>query len=138
MKFVYSERSKDKLATCHPDLQKLFSYMLKYRDHTILCGRRDKATQNKAFENKSSKLKWPHSMHNRNPSYAVDVAPYPIDWEDENAFVYFAGKVMMLANIMYDNGTITHHIRYGGDWDNDKKLNDQTLYDFVHFELLAE
>ena len=67
-----------KLRTCDYRLQMLFEEVVKHYDCTILQGHRDKATQDAYFEAKKSKVKWPNSKHNSNPSLAVDVAPYPI------------------------------------------------------------
>ena len=33
-----------------------------------------------------SKLSWLESKHNCEPSRAVDIAPYPIDWDDRERF----------------------------------------------------
>jgi len=61
---------------------------------------------------------------------AVDVAPYPIDWDDLGGFYMFAGYVLRVAE------TMGIKIRYGGDWDGDRKTTDQRFKDLPHFELL--
>jgi len=47
-----------------------------------------------------------------------------------------AGYVMGIAKLMYDQGLITHHLRWGGDWDRDTEVNDNRFQDFPHFELV--
>ena len=127
----FSKRSLDKLNTCHPDLQKLFNEVIKYMDCTILCGYRDKEFQNKAYKEKRSKLKYPRSKHNKIPSLAVDVVPYPIDWNNINMFYFFAGFVKRTAI------SLGIPIRWGGDWDGDNDIRNQTglFLDLPHWEM---
>lgn len=134
---AFSESSKQKLLTCHEDLQILFNEVIKYFDCTILEGFRNEKEQNKAFENGNSKLKWPVGKHNKNPSLAVDVAPYPVRWENKERMYCFAGFVLGTAQILKNMEKMTHSLRYGGDWDGDKDINDQNFNDLVHFELIS-
>ena len=76
----FSQASFSKLATCHIDLQCLFYEVIKYFDCTILEGYRNEVDQDKAFASGHTKLHWPNGKHNRNPSMAVDVTPYPVDF----------------------------------------------------------
>ncbi len=127
----YSERSRTNLATCHSELQRLFYKVLAYDyDHTIIEGHRKQAEQDEAFRTGRSKLQWPLSKHNREPSLAVDVAPYPIDWNDIDRFYHFAGFVMGVAACLGIN------VRWGGDWDRDLEFGDQTFFDLPHWELV--
>ena len=128
----FSPRSQKKLEAVHPALRRLFRIVLKHMDCAILEGHRIKELQDIYFDSKKSKLEWPNSKHNQTPSLAVDVAPYPINWKDEKRFYYFAGIVKGVASQMNIN------IRWGGDWDGDTDLNDQTFFDLVHFELVGD
>lgn len=69
---------------------------------------------------------------------AVDVAPYPIDWEDRDRLHYFAGYVMGTAAYLYDLGVMSYRVRFGGDWDMDTQTADNTFDDLVHFELIGD
>ena len=72
----FSERSREKLATCHRDLQAVMEAAIKGGpDFTILCGHRTEEEQNRAVVEGKSKAPWPQSRHNSSPSRAVDVAP---------------------------------------------------------------
>lgn len=113
---AFSARSKRHLESCHQDLQDLFNEVIKRRDCTILEGQRDEETQNRYWDEGKSQLQYPHSFHNRNPSLAVDAAPYPIDWKDINRFHEFAGYVKRVAEEMGID------IEWGGDWPNFKDL----------------
>lgn len=82
----FSQKSASKLRECHKDLILLCESVLQDMDITILCGFRSELEQNKAFETGKSQLKFPMSKHNKVPSMAVDVAPYPVDWNDIGQF----------------------------------------------------
>lgn len=134
----FSQASFSKLSTCHPDLQALFYEVIKYFDCTILEGYRNEADQEAAFAKGNTKLHWPHGKHNANPSMAVDVIPYPIDWKDEKLGLWFGGYVLGIAQRLKDEGKMTHSIRWGGSWDGLGKLNTpKQLNDLVHFELVV-
>lgn len=128
---AYSQKSKEKLATCHPDLQKIFNEVIKHYDCAILTGHRNEEDQNDAYNAapQRSKVKWPNSRHNTIPSEAVDVVPYPIDWDDRERFSHFAGFVLGISISMGID------LRWGGDWDSDTDLKDNNFDDLPHFEL---
>lgn len=126
----FSARSKRRLATADPRLQQVFNQVVKWYDCTILCGHRGKQDQNEAFNKGRSKKKWPQSKHNQEPSIAVDVAPYPIDWSNHDRFYLFAGFVLGVAT------QLGVPLRLGADWDGDGDPTDQRFLDLVHFELV--
>jgi peptidoglycan L-alanyl-D-glutamate endopeptidase CwlK len=137
--YKFSQSSLEKLASCHPDLQTLFKEVIKYMDCTIIEGFRGQAAQDKAFAEGKSKLKWPHGKHNAYPSNAVDVAPFvdgSIKWENLKQFYFFAGFVLGIAQQLKDQGKITHSIRFGGDWNQNNNISDESFVDAVHFELV--
>ena len=125
----FSKKSLSKLETCDKRLQDLFLRVVKKFDCTIIEGHRSKDRQNKLFDEGKSKLKYPKGKHNAIPSKAVDVAPYPIDWNDRERFTYFAGYVVGIA---YQMGL---KIRWGGDWDMDTQVKDNNFDDLPHFEI---
>ena len=91
--------------------------VVKHVDCSILEGHRNETDQNKYFEEGKSKLRWPNSKHNKFPSRGVDVAPFPIDWEDRERFKFFRGFVYGVASQM------------------GIKLNKTIEWDLPHFEL---
>ena len=130
----FSETSKKRLRTCHPDLQRLFNEVIKTYDCSIIWGHRDKKAQDKAFEDGYSKVRYPNSKHNREPSEAVDAVPYIPElggatWK-ERPLYFFAGYVKRLAE------ELNIAIRCGADWDSDENTEDQSLRDPAHFELI--
>jgi len=128
--FKFSERSTRRLNSCHPDLVRLFNEVIKNYDCTILEGHRSDERQEELYHEGKSKLRAGQSKHNKNPSLAVDVAPYPIRWNEPERFYHFAGFVLATAIELDIN------IRFGGDWDGDNDFNDQTFFDLPHFELV--
>jgi len=127
---AFSQKSLEKLATCDPKLQALFLEVIKHFDCVVLEGHRGKIMQDAAFAAGQSKTQWPQSKHNSQPSKAVDVAPYPIDWNDHGRFYYFGGFVMGIAAKMGIK------IRYGGDWNKNTQVKDEKFKDLPHFELV--
>jgi peptidoglycan L-alanyl-D-glutamate endopeptidase CwlK len=125
----FGKKSKSRLRTCDDELQSLFNEVVKYFDCSVLVGYRGRNEQNTAYESGHSQVEWPNGKHNKNPSVAVDVAPYPIDWDDRERFIYFGGFVKGCAFRM------GIPLRWGGDWDNDTKLSDNKFDDLVHYEL---
>jgi len=128
----FSKRSKQHLSEADKQLQDLFNEVILYWDCTVLCGHRDKETQDTAYKDKKSKVKWPNSKHNSKPSMAVDVAPYPINWDDIDRFRRFAWFVKGIATARGIN------LRMGADWDGDNAIDDQTFNDMPHFELKGD
>lgn len=143
--YHYSETSRARLATCHPDLQRLFYAVLVGRDHTILCGRRTRAEQDAAYAAGNSKKRWPGSKHNvadeagneipGGLSLAVDAAPYfaeapHIRWKSDRSWAHFAGYVQGVAL------ALGIRIRCGIDWDSDFDLEEEKFVDAGHFELV--
>lgn len=129
--------SLSRLTTCHPDLQVLFSTVVEKFDCSVICGYRDQVAQTEYFLNKKSEVEYPNSKHNSYPSMAVDVAPYPVEWDDTHRFYYFAGQVMAVAAALYGQGKMEHKVRWGGDWDSDTQVKDNKFNDLVHFELVT-
>ena len=125
----FGRKSRERLSTCDSKLQKVFNEVIKHVDCSILEGHRDKDRQNKLYEEGKTKVKYPNGRHNRQPSSAVDVTPYPVDWEDRERQTLFAGFVIGVASQMGLN------IRWGGDWDQDFQVVDNRFDDFPHFEL---
>ena len=80
----FGKKSKERLATCDERLQKVFNEVINYVDCSVLEGHRDERKQNQYFSEGKSKVQYPFGRHNTKPSRAVDVAPYPIDWNDWN------------------------------------------------------
>lgn len=118
----FGTTSLDRLETCHPDLQKVMrAAIVAGPDFSIICGHRDEPAQNKAFAEGASKAIWPQSKHNTLPSNAVDIAPYPIDWDDTERFEALSKHVLAIAN------ALEIELTWGGTWTDP--------VDMPHYEL---
>ena len=83
-----------------------------------------------ALSDEVTKVQWPDSFHNSLPSMAVDLARYPIEWGDRERQTMFAGFVMgVAAKMKFD-------IIWGGDWNRDFNVADNTFDDLIHFQLM--
>lgn len=127
--YSFGKKSLDKLKELDPRLQEVLNEAIKLMDFTILVGHRNEEDQNKAAAEGKSKLKWPNSAHNSLPSKAVDVAPYPIDWNDRERFTYLAG---IIVGIAHSKG---YELTWGGDWNRDGNLKDNNFDDLPHFQI---
>ena len=125
----FGKKSRANLSTTHQSLQKVFNEVIKHVDCSVLEGHREKQRQNDLFDQGKSKVVFPNGRHNSNPSLAVDVTPYPVDWKDRERQTLFAGFVLGIAKSMGIK------LRWGGDWDMDFQVNDNRFDDFPHFEI---
>jgi peptidoglycan L-alanyl-D-glutamate endopeptidase CwlK len=127
---VFSRRSTERLGELDLHLAEVLDETIKYFDFSIICGHRGETEQNAAFQSGVSQRKWPEGKHNKVPSEAVDVAPYPIDWGDTERFTYLAGWIMAIAQLKGIK------LRWGGDFNQNMDPGDERFKDLGHFEIL--
>ncbi len=96
----------------------------------IVCGHRGKEDQELAFAQGHSKVHYPNSKHNSFPSHAVDICPYPIDWNDLKRFREMQVVIMRKAK------ELGIKIRSGADFNMDGNLTNDKFVDLPHFELV--
>ena len=125
----FGKRSKERLATCDERLQEVFNEVIQFVDCSVLEGHRSQERQDKLYDEGKTKVKFPRGRHNSNPSRAVDVTPYPVDWEDRERQTLFAGFVLGIARAKGIK------LRWGGDWDMDFQVMDNRFDDFPQFEV---
>ena len=122
--------SMQALSEVHPLLQRVVMVVAETFNLKVLCGHRGQAEQHKKFIEGFTQVDWPHGKHNSLPSLAVDIVPYPVDWEDRARFVYLAGHIRQEA---IRQGI---EIRWGGDWNKNTELFDNKFDDLPHFEIV--
>ena len=118
----FSKTSLKRLETCHPDLQLICHEAIKVYDFSVLCGFRDALEQENAFLDGHSQLRWPDSKHNKQPSMAIDIIPYPLDFEDKERLCQLAG---IIKGIAHEKNI---PIKWGGDF--------KGFFDGYHFEVV--
>jgi peptidoglycan L-alanyl-D-glutamate endopeptidase CwlK len=132
----WGDRSKRVITEIDPRWHRVLDRVLQeVADISLLCGHRGQKEQNEAFENGFSKVRWPDGKHNKWPSLAVDLQPYPmpeLEIKQVMALAYIAGRIIQIG---LEEGLI---IRWGGDWDRDGDLLDQNFDDLFHFEIVGE
>lgn len=126
---MLTKSSQRKLETCHPELQELVNeYVKRGNKVQVVFGFRSKEEQDDVFKRGLSKLEWPNSKHNKNPSWAIDLAPLEADnsinWKDIDAFNKLGEDIKALAK------ELKIDIVWGGDWPSFK--------DRPHFELKTQ
>ena len=128
----FGKRSKERLKGVDAKLQNVLNEVVKYFDITVIEGLRSQERQNQLVEEGKSKTKF--GKHVR--GLAVDIAPYPIDWEARDDFHYLGGFLLGVASQMGVK------IRWGGDWNassqfkGQRTTKDNKFDDLVHFEIL--
>ena len=141
----FGKASKQRLATCHPDLQAVLNEAIKYIDFSVVEGYRTKEDQEKYVkENKSKTMNSKHLLqycpeYGGMYSFAVDVVPYfsttpHTDFEDREEFCLLAGVILGIAAKMYLEGKIKNEIRWGGKW-NSVRIKNNKFVDMPHFEI---
>ena len=154
-KNLFGVTSQARLAELHPDLQLIMNETLDIMDISIAVGFRDKAEQEAAFNAGNSKVHFPNSKHNTKPSLAVDVYPCVFGIKalmgtpsqitqimtmfkcsKAQANDYVRKEIYAMQRII--KGVANKHdikIVWGGDWDNDGNIYNNSFDDLGHFEL---
>ncbi|EOV8094079.1 TPA: M15 family metallopeptidase [Vibrio parahaemolyticus] len=137
-KYALSKSSQKQLVSCNDPINDVVNFVLDFIDVGVVYGHRGKAIQDKLFADGASKLKYPKSKHNAYPSNAVDLIVYVkgIGYIDEKTSRkyrdYYAFLAGLIAGYCHKQG---YSFRWGGDWDVDRNLDDQTFDDLMHFEI---
>jgi peptidoglycan L-alanyl-D-glutamate endopeptidase CwlK len=143
--YEFGKKSRERLETCHPDIQMILTELIKIYDFSVLEGHRSQETQMQYFAEGKSKLDGVtiKSKHQSYPSMAVDIMPWKKgtnafsgDEKDDRRFYMMMGMVKAIASKLKAEGKITHTVRFGLDWDSDDTFRDQSFDDLPHFELV--
>lgn len=108
MEYNLGKRSVENLSGVHPDLVAVVEAAIKItkQDFLVIEGVRSKDRQVELF--KAGKSKTMNSRHLT--GHAVDLCPYPVDWNDHNKFKAIAEAMKAAAK---DLGI---PLEWGGDW----------------------
>jgi len=127
----FGKRSQERLKGVDSRLINVLNKVVKYFDVTVIEGVRSQGRQNELVAQGKSKTKFGKHVEGK----AVDIAPYPIDWQSRDDFHYLGGFVLGVASEMGID------IRWGGDWsdsslsENARTTKDNSFDDLVHFEI---
>jgi len=157
MRYKFGSNSAKRLATCHPDIQKVFNLVISRSkvDFGVSEGHRDVSKQQAYYAigrtvqlhrstitNVDGIIK--KGKHNYQPSQAIDIYVYHADKAtrkkisyDGMHLSYIAGLIDSCSQELFNKGEITHKVRWGGNWDSDGIIIfDQNLDDMPHFEIV--
>lgn len=151
-KFSFGKTSKERLATVDPRLAAICHLALCKSpiDFMILEGKRSVARQHELYgqgrtandlarvgvnpalaKPHMNKVTWTLKS-NHFTGRAVDIVPYPVDWNDTQKF-------NIIAQVMFDAASdLGTPIRWGADWDRDGNPRERGESDSPHFELAPE
>lgn len=108
MSYALGERSWKNLEGVHPDLVSVVERAIKLteQDFMVIEGLRTVERQKKLLAEGKSK-----TMNSRHlTGHAVDLCPYPVDWNDHNKFKAIADAMKEAAD------ELNVPIEWGGDW----------------------
>lgn len=157
MAFVLGKASAQKLATVHPRLRQVVELAIKLSsvDFTVLEGARTVQRQHELYgqgrtaaqlkaagvhpnlaKPRDKQVTWTlksnHFPKADGLGRAVDLAPWPIDWEGPTRFPKFDA----IADAMFAAARqLGIKIRWGADWDMDGNPRERGETDSPHFEL---
>jgi peptidoglycan L-alanyl-D-glutamate endopeptidase CwlK len=129
--FRWGVDSKTKLSNAHYVLQKLADKALEIskQDLKVICSYRNEHDQNKAFDEGTSKLKWPKSKHNCHPSEAIDVVPLPLDWNNIEPFEEMVQVFEEAWYLLDEDITKDWVLQVGADF---------SFKDYPHFQIVRK
>ena len=94
--YKFGKRSRERLKGVDARLVNVLNELIKIMDVTIIEGLRSKERQEQLLAQGKTKTKYSKHIEGK----AVDLAPYPIDWEDREMFHYMGGMLRGLGQSM--------------------------------------
>ena len=119
MAYKLSIRSLQNLSGVHPDLVAVVKRAIQITevDFTVIEGVRSRERQKQLVAKGASK-----TLNSRHiTGHAVDMVPWPVDWDDLERFEIMADAMKQAAD------ELGIDVEWGGDW--------RTFYDGPHFQL---
>jgi peptidoglycan L-alanyl-D-glutamate endopeptidase CwlK len=140
MSYSLSQRSISNLRRVHPDLVAVVERAIQIteQDFIVIEGVRTQERQDELWAQGRTKpgpiVTWTkdastHAIGKDGYGRAVDICPFPVDWNDISKFDAIYVAMMSAAD---EFGV---RLRYGGDWDMDGNLRERGESDSPHFEL---
>lgn len=139
MTYVLGKRSKANLEGLHPDMKAVVerAIQLTTQDFTVIEGVRTLERQRELYAQGRTKpgqvVTWTlKSRHLPGPDglgRAVDIVPYPLDWNTVSKFEAIADAMYQAAK------ELDVHIRWGADWNENGTPRERGENDSPHFEL---
>ena len=142
MSFRFSALSRARLKGVHPDLARVVdrALMLSSVDFMVIEGVRTPERQRALYAQGRTKpgrivtwtLRSRHLVQADGFGHAVDLAPYPLDWEGPARFPKFDAIARAMFAAADD---LNVAVRWGADWDRDGRPRERGESDSPHWEL---
>jgi len=135
MTYQFSARSLNNLKGVNPKLVAVVKRALELttQDFVVIEGLRSQARQDELWAQGRTKpgpiVTWTKDASTHGTGHAVDICPYPVDWNDHKKFDAIAEAMFAAA------AELGVRLRWGADWDMDGKLRERGESDSPHFEL---
>lgn len=132
--FKLGKRSEERLVGVNPSLVAVVRRAIELStvDFTVLEGKRTLARQQELFDQGRTKpgkiVTWTMKSKHLDGD-AVDLVPFPVDWNDTKKFDAIAKAMFAAAS------ELGVKLRWGADWDGDGKPREKGEYDSPHFEI---
>ena len=122
----FGKKSLAELRGLDSGLVNVLNQAIKHFDFSVIEGMRSLETQTQYVADGVSKTLKSKHLEGK----AVDISPYPIDYDDSERFVYLGGFILGVAS------QLGVKLRWGLDWDMDTYTKDTNFRDLGHFELI--
>jgi peptidoglycan L-alanyl-D-glutamate endopeptidase CwlK len=139
MTYALGPKSRERLAGVHPNLVKVVerAIAISSQDFMVLEGVRTPERQRELYAQGRTKpgpkVTWTltsnHFKQADGYGHAVDLVPYPVDWNTLSKFDAMADAMRRAS------AELGIPIRWGADWDRDGKPREKGESDSPHFEL---
>ena len=132
--FKLEKRSEERLVGVNPALVAVVRRAIELStvDFTVLEGKRTLERQQELFDQGRTKpgkiVTWTMKSKHLDGD-AVDLVPFPVDWNDTKKFDAIAKAMFAAAS------ELGVKLRWGADWDGDGKPREKGEYDSPHFEI---
>tara|TARA_Y100000310_G_C20559874_1_gene752520 strand:- start:414 stop:794 length:381 start_codon:yes stop_codon:yes gene_type:complete len=122
----FGEKSLANLKGVDTKIVNVLNQAIKHFDFSVIEGVRSLETQ-KRYKAKGV-TKTLDSKHIEGK--AVDIAPYPIDYDNIERFIYLGGFILGISS------QLGIKLKWGMDWDMDTYVKDTKFIDAGHFEMV--
>ena len=122
----FGKKSRENLKGLNSGIVNVLKRSILHFDFSVIEGRRTLETQKEYVAKGASKTLESKHLEGK----AVDIAPYPLDYDDIERFVYLGGFILGVAS------QVGVKLRWGLDWDRDTYTKDTGFRDIGHFEIL--
>ena len=122
----FGRKSRKNMKGLNVGIVNVLNQTIPHFDFSVIEGLRSIETQKEYVAKGASKTMKSKHLEGK----AVDIAPYPRDYDDIERFVYLGGFILGVAS------QLGVKLRWGLDWDMDTYTKDTGFRDIGHFEVV--